>query len=161
MRHPTRVPNLAQRHAELKRLNWPGSNLVLVRGRELRFGFTVMPAEFSRDYRCQLRLYPARVPDMLVLEPNLKTLAPGRELPHVYPHDGIGTRLCLWFPKSYEWSPTMRLDETYLAWTAEWLDYFEHWLATDEWTGGGVHPDTTPKRWARAPALPRSGIHRL
>ena len=148
MSPPRRVPNIAQRHGELKRLNWPDSTLDFIQGRELRFGFTVTPTEFSRDYRCQLRLFPTSIPNMLVLEPDLKVLAAGRKLPHVYPHDGTGTSLCLWHPKSYEWSPAMRLDETYLPWTAEWLDYFEHWLATDEWTGGGIHPSTTPRRWS-------------
>lgn len=48
-----------------------------------------------------------------------------RLLPHVYPHKGSGTKLCLWLPKAHEWSAQLRLDETYLPWAAEWLDYFE------------------------------------
>lgn len=34
----------------------------------------------------------------------------------------------------------MKLSDTYIAWTAEWLGYFEDWLATGEWAGGGRHP---------------------
>lgn len=84
---------------------------------------------------------------MFVLSPNLLDLAAGRPLPHVYKHDGKGTRLCLWFPRQNEWVPQMRLGETYIPWTAEWLNYFEEWLLTDVWAGGGEHPSMKKKRW--------------
>jgi len=112
----------------------------LHQGRELRFRFTISPTPLSRVYRCLLKLYPARHPEMLVLDPDPKALAPGRAVPHTYPHEGPGTKLCLWLPKAREWSPEMRLAETYLPWTAQWLDYFEEWLVTDNWAGGGGHP---------------------
>jgi hypothetical protein len=41
----------------------------------------------------------------------------------------------------------MKLNETYLPWTSEWLDYFEEWLVTDVWAGGGAHPEPRRKRW--------------
>ncbi|WP_258193290.1 hypothetical protein [Paraburkholderia sp. BL25I1N1] len=37
----------------------------------------------------------------------------------------------------------MKLADTHLAWTVEWLGYFEEWLVTGEWAGGGYHP--TPR----------------
>lgn len=143
---PTRLPNLAQRHAELKALGWPGSALKLMGGRELRFGFTVSPTPLSRAYRCLLKVYAARFPELFVVDPDPKILAAGRVLPHVYPHDGPGAKLCLWLPRTYEWCAQMRFDETYLPWAAEWLDYFEEWLVTDIWTGGGEHPVAPRKR---------------
>lgn len=76
---------------------------------------------------------------MIVLDPDLKALAVNRRIPHIYSYDGRGTRLCLWLPREKEWTHSMRFDETYLPWTAEWLDYFEEWLETDTWAGGGVH----------------------
>jgi hypothetical protein len=33
----------------------------------------------------------------------------------------------------------MRIDQTIVPWTAVWLFYFEEWLTSDEWKGGGVH----------------------
>jgi hypothetical protein len=36
----------------------------------------------------------------------------------------------------------MRLDLTVVPWTALWLFYFEEWLASDDWKGGGMHPET-------------------
>lgn len=80
-------------------------------------------------------------PQMIVLEPNLEMLAAGRRVPHTYLYEGKGTKLCLWLPKGRQWNPEMRFCETYLPWTAEWLDYFEEWLETDSWAGGGMHPE--------------------
>ena len=34
----------------------------------------------------------------------------------------------------------MRIDQTIVPWTALWLFYFEEWLFSDEWKGGGEHP---------------------
>lgn len=30
---------------------------------------------------------------------------------------------------------------TIIPWTIEWLYYYELWLATGEWLGGGDHPE--------------------
>jgi hypothetical protein len=147
-----RPPTLAQRHAELRALGWPGSTLRLIQGRELRFGFRVAPTAMSREYRCLLKIHSAAFPELFVVAPDLKALAAGRKLPHVYPHDGVGTKLCLWLPKAHEWCEQMRLDETYLPWAAEWLDYFEEWLVTNDWAGGGEHPQSRTRRWAESRA---------
>jgi hypothetical protein len=37
----------------------------------------------------------------------------------------------------------MRLDQTVVPWTSLWLFYFEDWLASNEWKGGGEHPPAT------------------
>ena len=147
------LPSLARRHAELQALAWSGSKLKLVGGRELRFEFSVAPTPLSRVYRCLLKLTVARHPELLVLDPDPQVLAGTRPVPHIYPHEGLGTKLCLWLPKAHEWSAHMKLSETYLPWAAQWLDYFEEWLATDEWTGGGEHPQPRVRRWSRTGEL--------
>ena len=48
--------------------------------------------------------------------------------------------LCLYLPGTGEWSPDRRLDQTIVPWAALWLFYFEEWLWSNEWKGGGVHP---------------------
>lgn len=37
----------------------------------------------------------------------------------------------------------MRLDHTVVPWTLLWLFYFEEWLESNDWKGGGVHPKDT------------------
>ncbi|MBY0411732.1 MAG: hypothetical protein K2Q97_16800 [Burkholderiaceae bacterium] len=141
------APTLAQRAYELRALRFPGAKTRLVQGRELHFRFSISPTAFSREYHCLLAIPRAGFPEMCVLSPNLLTLSEGRSLPHIYRHDGDGTKLCLWLPRKNEWSSQMRLLETYIAWTSEWLNYFEEWLLTDHWAGGGEHPTEKKKRW--------------
>jgi hypothetical protein len=78
------------------------------------------------------------------MDPHLPTLASGRELPHVYEQDP--TRLCLYLPGSGEWSSAMRISETIVPWSVLWLFYFEDWLATGDWGGGGIHPQARDAR---------------
>ena len=66
-------------------------------------------------------------------------LAGGRRIPHLYQQKP--PRLCLYLPRTYEWQSWMRLDQTIVPWTALWLFYFEEWLASDDWKGGGMHPE--------------------
>jgi len=63
----------------------------------------------------------------------------GRRIPHLYQQKP--PRLCLYLPRTYEWQSWMRLDQTVVPWTALWLFYFEEWLVSDKWKGGGMHPD--------------------
>lgn len=142
-----RAPTLAERAYELRALRLPGAEVQLVQGRELRFWFSMSPTVLSREYRCLLLVPRTGFPSMFVLSPDLRVLADGRTLPHVYRHAGAGVELCLWLPRKREWSAQMQLLETYIAWTSEWLNYFEEWLATDLWAGGGEHPSEKKKRW--------------
>jgi hypothetical protein len=72
-----------------------------------------------------------------VVNPDMSAIAGNRELPHVYRNP---LRLCLYLPGSGEWSGHMRIDQTFVQWAQVWLFYFEEWLASNEWKGGGVHP---------------------
>lgn len=75
---------------------------------------------------------------MIVESPDLHELSGGRRLPHVYAQ--VPPRLCLYLPLTGQWRPELRLDQTMLPWAVIWLYYFEDWLESDEWKGGGEHP---------------------
>lgn len=144
---PDPAPSLAQRAVELRSLGLPAATVHILSGRELQFRFSITPGVYGRVYACLLRMRPdSRTPEVLVLKPDLKMLAGARTIPHIYEHEGVGTKLCLWWPKQREWMPRMRLTETCVPWTSEWLWYFEDWLATDEWAGGGEHPRPKKRR---------------
>ncbi|HEY8594574.1 MAG TPA: hypothetical protein VIL84_04955 [Devosiaceae bacterium] len=80
-------------------------------------------------------------PDIFVENPDIQVLAGERKLPHVY-HNPL--RLCLYLPSSGQWKPSKRLDQTIVPWTAIWLYYFEEWLVSNDWKGGGKHPSDEP-----------------
>jgi hypothetical protein len=39
----------------------------------------------------------------------------------------------------------MMLDQSIVPWTALWLFYFEEWLESNDWKGGGEHPGDAGK----------------
>lgn len=144
---PQRSQNLAQRAMELRSLRLPGAKISIRSGRELNYFFQVSPSPFGRVYECLLRMKAdARMPDVLVLQPDLLVLAGSTPPPHIYRHKEAGTKLCLWWPKQREWVPQMHLIDTFIPWTCEWLWYFEDWLVTGEWSGGGEHPKDNGRR---------------
>lgn len=103
----------------------------------LNWEFNVRPTPLSRLYKLRIRQQKNLSPEVYVLTPNLNYLANGRLLPHVYSQKPV--QLCLHFPKNDEWTHDKSIAETIVPWSYLWLFYFEHWLATDEWQGGGKH----------------------
>ncbi len=110
----------------------------VLRAGELVWTCDVHPTLLSRTYTVRIVYRQGRAPSAFVLEPDLNELAAGRPLPHVY-----GERppeLCLYLPRACEWAPSMRLADTIVPWINLWLFYFEEWLLSNEWKGGGEHP---------------------
>ena len=113
-----------------------------VNHRRLVWNYRVRPTLLSREYTVQILYEKDDVPKVFVKDPELSELAGGRDLPHVYKHP---TRLCLYLPGSGEWADTMRVDQTFVPWTTTWLYYFEEWLESNDWKGGGEHPGDRPE----------------
>lgn len=92
------------------------------------------PSACSQTYTVELKYkYKDGIPKVYVLEPKLK-VPEGKSLPHVY----VGDRLCLY--NFGDWKSDMLLGRVIVPWISEWLLYYEIWLVTGEWHGGGVHP---------------------
>ena len=112
--------------------------LAIWRSGRLTWRFVTSPTAFSRRYRVRIEYRQGAVPSVFVEEPDLVDLAGGRRLPHVYTQKP--PRLCLYLPGEGQWTSAMRLDQTVVPWSILWLFYFEEWLVSNEWKGGGVHP---------------------
>ncbi len=110
-----------------------------VRNGTLTWEFYIRPSPISRRYHIRLVYRKGDVPCVVVLSPDIQSLAPGRRLPHVY-YANSPLSLCLYLPGSGEWSAVHSLTDTIVPWTALWLMYFEDWLLTNDWKGGGKHP---------------------
>ena len=50
--------------------------------------------------------------------------------------------MCLFRPGKYEWTFDTLVSKSIIPWAVEWLYYYEVWLATNEWCGGGEHPNS-------------------
>lgn len=136
----------------LRALGLPNANgVVLNRRTKLRFDFSVWPTQISREYSCRVELSQGgHDPEAYVLSPDLQELAGGERPQHIYDHINGITQLCLFYPKSNEWTPQSCLSNTMVPWTISWLRFYEIWLITGKWEGGGEHPnldaDPSPPR---------------
>ena len=109
-----------------------------LRAGRLTWRYVATPSPLSRDYSVRIELVQDGVPETYVDAPDLQALAGDRKIPHLYSQRP--PKLCLYLPKTYEWQPWMRLDQTVVPWSVLWLFYFEDWLLNDDWKGGGMHP---------------------
>lgn len=55
-------------------------------------------------------------------------------------------RICLHLPSSNEYSVSSSIVETIVSWAIKWTEFYELWLLTGVWYGGGKHvSDDTEK----------------
>lgn len=92
-------------------------------------------------YRIEIRYTLGEFPEVRILSPKLQRLEGNKEgpLPHVYWDTGDPS-LCLFDPAAGEWNGSMLISETTIPWSIDWLTFYEFWLMTGEWKGGGRHP---------------------
>lgn len=109
-----------------------------VRAGSLVWTYDVAPTPISRIYTVRIEHQRNDSPQVFVLDPDLVELAGGRRLPHVYAQRPA--QLCLWYPKHKEWTPNQFISRTFVPWISVWLLYYEEWLSSDDWKGGGIHP---------------------
>jgi hypothetical protein len=117
---------------------YPNSKVVRLRERLVWLG-TLVPAEYTATYELVIDHQTGKSPLVYVARPRLQ-LVDGQALPHVYP---LNT-LCL-FLGNREWHESIPIADTLVPWAAEWLLFYELWLATGgEWLGEGEHPPPGP-----------------
>ncbi len=110
-----------------------------LRAGRLTWRYSASPLPLSRDYDIRIEFRQGGKPEVFVDGPDLHTLADGRRIPHLYRQRPV--KLCLYLPGTSEWQPWMLFDQTIVPWAMLWLFYFEEWLASDDWKGGGEHPE--------------------
>lgn len=113
------------------------------RGKGFRFVFVAQPSPLGREYQVLIDRWD--ITRVYVLEPDLNVLAEGRTIPHIYStvHDKWNPSavcLCLYHPDRGERRTGMFIADTLVPWAILWLYFFESWLATNAWEGGGEHP---------------------
>lgn len=94
------------------------------------------PTAMSPSYLVRILYVLRERPNVTVIDPPLENRN-GERIPHMFGQK----RLCLFRYTHDEWDSSMRIDRTIIPWTCLWLFYYEIWLATGEWRGGGEHPE--------------------
>jgi len=97
----------------------------------------LQPTEISRKYKIRVELPLKGSPKAYMEEPKME-MRGGNKPPHIYNYEE--GKMCLYLPNSKEWTTFKRLADTLIPWISEWLFFYEIWLLTGEWEGGGKHP---------------------
>ena len=132
-----RWPSLALIEKDSRRAMWEGPLEPVQRRHRIRVDHTT-PLLIERF-------------SILKVQPRVQVLTPKLEhhpefedgpVPHVYnnPKDVSLPFLCLFDPYNGEWSLDDVLAETTIPWATRYLYFYEGWLATGKWLGGGRHP---------------------
>jgi hypothetical protein len=116
----------------------------VLRAGQFTWRYSATPSPIGREYDIRIEFKRGSRPEIFVDRPDLHALAGGQRIPHLYQQKP--PRLCLYLPQTCEWQSWMRLDQTLVPWTTLWLFYFEEWLASGDWKGGGMHPDEDDNR---------------
>lgn len=100
----------------------------------------ISPTPLSKEYTVVLTYKHWKSPVVWVIGNELENLD-SPDFPHkydIYP-DKKMVQICL-YRGIEEFNTYKYLANTIIPWTIEWLYYYELWLATGEWHGGGEHP---------------------
>lgn len=174
--------SIAEQDREIRRL-YPDFRLVGDVGLWAVWEGTLTPVR--RTYTVRMTYFPRLFfPEFQIANPRISITveAPvigldprgtGELPPHIYPNISRPEfpRLCLFDPATDQWDGDKLIAETILPWTARWLFFFEGWMATGEWFGGGRHPersaewkppsDLDPELRARRERVANAAFHRL
>jgi hypothetical protein len=130
-----RVLSVHEQYAYMRRI-CPDFNCKVQNGR-LECKGSLQPFPFTKKYKVRITYRVGEFPKVHVESPALRSRHPNEPIPHTYE----GSRPCLFLPSDQsEWSAEKILAETIVPWLALWLFYYETWLSTGKWQGGGEHP---------------------
>lgn len=96
------------------------------------------PSPLSQDYNAILKYRCNSTPEVWIVSDKLQKLD-DPNFPHHYKVDvkNHNVKICLY--RHSEFSDSKLLAKTIIPWAIEWLYFYELWLITGEWLGGGEH----------------------
>lgn len=100
----------------------------------------ICPTPLSRTYSVKIIFSYYQPIEVLIYGDELQKLD-SIDFPHKY-HIDLEKKIikiCL-YRYNYEFSKYKFISNTIIPWIVEWLYYYEIWLSTNEWLGGGEHP---------------------
>ena len=126
--------------------NFKGSTCSIDKNKnQLFWSGQIKPTPLSKEYTVILIYQLRKSPKVWVVGDELENLD-SPEFPHKFDIDDESkmVRICIY--RNAEFTSSKLLANTIVPWAIEWLYYYELWLATGEWLGGGEHPeDGIPK----------------
>lgn len=136
VKNKTRCVSIPTQVSFLKE-SFPDSKISTYMGTRLEWVGFLQPTPFSERYKVKIEYMLGQWPDIYVLEPKKLQMPDGeKKLQHIY--NQKTQQLCLFYPDGIQWNRSKLLADTILLWASEWLYFYEIWLETGEWKGGGT-----------------------
>lgn len=100
----------------------------------------IQPTPLSRLYSIKVICRDLYSRPKVILHGNNIMGIERQDFPHHFAinKEKMEVELCLHMP--YEFNHTQLISDTIILWAQEWLFFYEIWLATGEWRGGGHTP---------------------
>ncbi len=138
-----KIPLIQQ--AVALRAAYPKGECDIEKRKKLFWRGKIRPTPISQEYTVSLTWEPGWSPKVWVIGDELQKLD-NPDFPHIFEIniEKKMVRLCLY--RHQEFSSYKYLSKTIIPWTIEWLYFYEIWLATGEWCGGGEHPREGEKK---------------
>lgn len=111
-----------------------------IKGDTLWWYGKIRPTPLSREYSVLMTFRLWNRPDVWVLGEELQKLD-SPDFPHKYKIDKQSNMVKICLYRYREFTTYKLLSKTIIPWMVEWLYFYEIWLATGEWCGGGEHPN--------------------
>ena len=136
MRHTPKTLSMGKQLFALKS-RFPSSRVTHDKGK-LVWTTEITPADGCETYNLRLTWSKGRFPEVWASGGALERCDDFGSIPHKFGFDAKAksVNLCL---QRRDWNGRQLIADTYVPWAMEWLVFFELWLATGEWLGGGEH----------------------
>lgn len=105
---------------------------------QLYWSGTIQPTALSKEYSVFVLYHFNKSPQVWIIGDELEKLDDDN-FPHKFEihRKNKMVRICLY--RYSEFNSSKLIADTIIPWTIEWLYFYELWLATGEWLGGGEH----------------------
>ena len=113
---------------------WPSLVCTIARGRLVCRG-PLKPFPMAAVYTVRIEYLEPKKPITWIEDPPLQKTSHSARLEHIYKDDSA----CTFYPRT-DWNAGRLLAYTVIPWLLEWLLFYEIWLVTGTWEGGGIHP---------------------
>ncbi len=120
--------------------NYADSSCV-IKNDSLLWSAKIKPTPLSKEYSVIMTYKMKKNPKIWIIGDELDKLD-SPDFPHKYDISAKDkyVRICLY--RYSEFDSTKYLANTIVPWIIEWLYYYELWLTTGNWLGGGEHPSS-------------------
>ena len=128
---------LAKQGALLK-AKYPESTVWLKNNSLIWYG-EIRPTPISRLYKIKVICERGKQPKVILYGKHIEGIERD-DFPHRYHKDLERQEVQLCLNMTYEFNYSLRIIDTIIPWTQEWLYFYEIWLTIGVWKGGGHTP---------------------